>query len=241
MKKLSTSTKIAEVDFVSDKAVMLYKNNPALADDASLKSIIDETEVESDRITEAIKRDRVFSDMEEVDMQVEKDARTLKTIVKGYAAMPNEELSTAAKAVLAVIEKFKYSMFKLPLAQQAPNVEAMLMDLSAQPIAAHTNVLPTVPETLEKLRQSQKNFMDKNAAYLKAYAQDADMLSATELRKTLLRLINGKLLVYLSAAVMMNPEKYGTYVLELEKVIEDINQKVRQRTDKKKKNEEEPQ
>ena len=233
MKKVSTSAKISEVDSVSDKSILLYNDDPQLQDDANLKSIIDEVSEVSDQITESVKRDRVVSDMEEVDMQVEQDARTLKTIVKGYAAMPDEKFATAAKAVLTVIEKFNFNLFKLSMDQQAPTVDALIMDLSAQDMKENMTLLPTVPEVFAKFVQSQTNFKNKNKEYLQAYADDKDMLSASDLRKQLLQLINGKLVVYLTSAVMMNPEKYRSYVTELEKAIEDVNTQVRIRADRK--------
>lgn len=108
MKKLNSSARTTEVDSVSDQIITLYQGNAALADDVFLKGIMDEIGGESHNITEAIKRDRIFPSMEDVDVQVEKDARALKTIVKGYAAMPDESLAAAAQEVLAVIEKFNY-------------------------------------------------------------------------------------------------------------------------------------
>ncbi len=233
MKKLVTAAKISEVDSVSDKSVLLYNDDPQLQDDAHLKSIIGEVSEVSDQITEAVKRNQVVSNMEEVDMQVESDARTLKTITKGYAAMPDEKISAAAKIVMAVIDKFNYSMFKLPMDQQAPTVDAMIMDLSAEEVKANMALLPTVPDVFAKFIQSQTNFKNKNKEYLQAYADDKDMLSASDLRKQLLQLINGKLVVYLTSAVMMNPEKYRSYVTELEKAIEDVNTQVRLRADRK--------
>ena len=206
-----------------------------MQDDAHLKSIIGEVSQVSDQVTEAVKRNQVVSDMEEVDMQVESDARTLKTIVKGYAVMPDEKISTSAKIVMAVIDKFNYNMIKLSMDQQPPTVDAMIMDLSAEDVKANIALLPTVPDVFAKLVQSQTNFKNKNKEYLQAYASDKDMLSASDLRKQLLQLINGKLLVYLTSAVMMNPEKYRSYVVELEKAIEDVNLQVRMRADRKKK------
>lgn len=228
MKKLNSSARTTEVDSVSDQIVLLYGNS-ALADDTFLKGIVDEISVESDKITDAINCDRVYSDMEEVDVTVEKDARALKTIVKGYAAMPDEKLSAAAKEVLDVINKFNFKMFRLSLEQQSSNVEALLMDLDADNIKPQSALLPSVPETIEKLRQSQKNFVEKYNAYIKAYTSNADMLTASKIRRTLTSLINGKLNIYLSSAVMMNPDKYGTFVAEIEKAIEGVNQDVRMR------------
>lgn len=107
--------------------------------------------------------------------------------------------------------------------------------MSAPDIKAQADLLPGVPETIEKLRQSQEAFTEKNAAYKKAYAENAETPSASEIRRTLMALINGKLNIYLSAAVMMNPDKYGTYVTAVEKAIEEINQKVKQRSEAKNK------
>lgn len=235
MKKLITTARTTEVDSVSDKAVLLFREAPALADDNSLKGIIDEISAVSDDITEAINRDQIYSDMEDVDAVVESDARTLKTILKGYAAMPDEELSAAAKVILDVVEKYNFKLFRESQDIQSSHVEALLMDLSADNIKEQAAVLPTIPETIEKLSQSQKNFRAKNAEFLKLYADNKDALSATKLKAQLLSLINGKLNIYLTSAAMLNPEKYGNYVGEMDKAIETVNQNVKSRVGSKKK------
>lgn len=229
MKKLSTSAKTTEVDFVSDNAVTFYNQDPALAEDTFLKQLIDKISFESDNITEAIKRDHVLSEMEDVDAVVGKNLRALKTIVKGYAAMPDETLSTSGKALLQVINKFKLALLQKSYGEQSSNIEALLMDLSAEALKVHIANLPQVGNVIENLRTSQALFMEKNTAYAKAYAENSQLLTATELKKTLLSLINGKLIVYLTSAVMMDPDKYGPYVASLEKVIDDTNQNISQR------------
>lgn len=212
MKKLSTSAKTTEVDFVSDNVVMFYNQHAALADDAFLKSIIGEITDESDKITEAIKTDRVLSEMEGVDALVGNNLRALKNIVKGYAAMPDEVMSASGKVVLQVINKFKLALLQKSYLEQSSNIDAMLMDLSADMLKAHIARLPMVDVAIGNL-------------------------------SALLSLVNGKLIVYLTSAVMMDPGKYGSYVAALEKVIEDTNQNISQRAGSTNKgnNEENPQ
>lgn len=243
MKKLSTSAKTTEVDFVSDNVVMFYNQHAALADDAFLKSIIGEITDESDKITEAIKTDRVLSEMEGVDALVGNNLRALKNIVKGYAAMPDEVMSASGKVVLQVINKFKLALLQKSYPEQSSNIDAMLMDLSADMLKAHIARLPMVDVAIGNLSASQANFKGKYTAYTKAYADNSQLLTATELKKTLLSLVNGKLIVYLTSAVMMDPGKYGSYVAALEKVIEDTNQNISQRAGSTNKgnNEENPQ
>lgn len=242
MKKLITTAKTTEVDFVSDQVVLLYNQHPALAEDQFLKTIIDEITGYSVKITDSINRERLYSNMKAEDKQVEKDARALKTSVKGYASMPDEKLSVPAKEILKVIERYKFEMFNLTHAQQASKVEAFLMDLSAESVKANAALLPTVPESIAAVVASQKRFMDKKTDYQMKYAETKEMQTASELKEILLPLINTKLNTYLSSAVMMTPEKYKPYVVAVENMIEEVNMNIRSRgKDNKDNNEDKPQ
>ena len=61
MKKLMTNARTTEVDDTSDRLLVLYNDEPALAEEAFLKPLFGEMQTLSDQITEAIKRDRILS------------------------------------------------------------------------------------------------------------------------------------------------------------------------------------
>ncbi len=99
MKRLDARARTTEVDDTSDRLLVLYNDETALADDTFLKPLFGEMQTLSDQITEAIKRDRILSAMEDADAEVETATRALNAVLKGYSAMPLDLYSTAGKAL----------------------------------------------------------------------------------------------------------------------------------------------
>ncbi len=232
MNKLITTARTTEVDDTSDRLLVLYNDEPALADEPFLKPLFGKMKTQSDQITEAIKRDRILSEMEDADAEVEARVRALNAILKGYSAMPMEEYSTAGKALYAVMRKYKLKILGLSYGEQSSNIEAMLMDLLAPELKPHIDVLAGVPEAIANVRTAQTGFTDKRVAYEKAVALKTGGASATELKKPLLELINSGLIPYLTAVRNGNPDMYAHFADAVAQVIDDTNAVIRRRSAK---------
>ena len=183
MNKLFSNARTTEVDDTSDRLLLAYNAQTGLASDAFLKTIFDDIHSLSDQITDAIKRDLVFSEMEDADENVAIALRSVFTVLKGYEAMPLVQLSTAAKVLTPVADKYTLSILRLNYAAQSSNVEALLMDLSAPALKASIDVLPGVAEAIANLRAAQTAFIEKRVDYEKAMALKTAGTPASELKK----------------------------------------------------------
>lgn len=232
MKRLDARARTTEVDDTSDRLLVLYKNEAALTEDPFLKPLFAEMQTLSDQITEAIKRDRVLSEMEDADAVTETALRALNAVLKGYRAMPLEQYSTAGKALYAVMEKYKLKILRLNYADQSSNIEALLMDLSAPALKPYIDVLPGVSEAMANLRGAQTNFTGKRVAYERTVAINAQDASASELKKPLLELINARLVPFLGVSKMVNPDAFTHFADTVAQAIESTNAAVRRRSAK---------
>lgn len=238
MNKLMTNARTTEVDETSDRLLVLYNEEPALAEEPFLKPTFSEMKTLSDDITEAIKRDRVLSEMEDADAEVETKVRALNAVLKGYSAMPMEQYSTAGEALYDVMAKYKLKILRLNYAEQSSNIEAMLMDYSAPELKPHIDALPGVSEAIANVRDAQTNFTAKRVAYDKAIALNAAKVSASDLKKPLLELINSRLIPYLVAVKMADPDKYTHFADAVAQAIETTNATIRRRGAKRDKTQE---
>ena len=232
MKKLMTNARTTEVDDTSDRLLVLYNDEPALAEEAFLKPLFGEMQTLSDQITEAIKRDRILSELEDADAEVETAVRALNAILKGYSVMPMPTYSEAGKVLYAVMRKYKLEILNMSYADQSSNTEAMLMDLSAPELEPHTVDLPGVSQAIGNVRAAQTNFTAKRVAWEKAVGVKSAGASASELRKPLLTLINAQLVPYLSAVKKGNPDTYAHFADAVAQVIENTNAVIRRRGSK---------
>ncbi len=233
MNKLFSNARTTEVDDTSDRLLLAYNAQTGLASDAFLKTIFDDIRSLSDQITDAIKRDLVFSEMEDADENVAIALRSVFTVLKGYEAMPLVQLSTAAKVLTPVADKYTLSILRLNYAAQSSNVEALLMDLSAPALKASIDVLPGVAEAIANLRAAQTAFIEKRVDYEKAMALKTADTPASELKKPLLDLINSRLIPYLDVNKMVDSATYGHLTDLVEQIVNDTNTGISRRSKKK--------
>ena len=233
MNKLFSNARTTEVDDTSDRLLLAYNAQTGLASDAFLKTIFDDIRSLSDQITDAIKRDLVFSEMEDADENVAIALRSVFTVLKGYEAMPLVQLSTAAKVLTPVADKYTLSILRLNYAAQSSNVEALLMDLSAPALKASIDVLPGVAEAIANLRAAQTAFIEKRVDYEKAMALKTAGTPASELKKPLLDLINSRLIPYLDVNKMVDSATYGHLTDLVEQIVNDTNMGISRRSKKK--------
>lgn len=233
MKKLDARARTTEVDDTSDRLLILFSKQSTLAEETFLKPLFGKIRTASDQITEAIKRDRTVSDLDDADSAVEEVFRALGAVINGYYAMPLEKYSTAAQVLHIIKSKYTSEILKLSYANQSANIESMLMDLSAPELKASIDALPGVSETIAKLRAAQTDFTAKRIAYEKAVTANTATPSASRLKKPLLHLINAQLVPYLSTMQMVNADTYKSFADAVAQTIESTNAAIRRRNKKK--------
>lgn len=227
MKKLISTVTTTLIDDTSDRLLVHFANESApVKEDAFLKPLFGNMQKVSDQITEAIKKSVVLSKMEEADAIVENAFRNTTAIIKGYRAMPLEAQRTAAAALSEVTDKYKLDILRLPYGSQSSNIEAFLMDISAPALKPHIESLAGLAESLAELRKNQTEFTARRVAYEDAIATQGTP-SATHFKKELLKLINGKLIPYLEAMAIANPDTYGSFYNKVETAVEKTNLAVR--------------
>ena len=91
-------------------------------------------------------------------------------------------------------------------------------------------MLPGMAEALSELRQAQSDFTAEHIAYKTYWAHAAKEKTASELKKTLLELINDKLLLYVETMRMVDPDNYTSFAATVEQIIEEMNTVIARRS-----------
>ncbi|GIM48565.1 DUF6261 family protein [Capnocytophaga stomatis] len=230
MKKLFTTSKTTEIGDVSERLVVLFKKETSFADDAFLVSLFEEIETLSEQIIEAIKRDVIVSKLEEVDNARGKMIRSLNNILKGYQSMPIPKLKEAGEKLYKVFSKYGVSITRESYANQSSLTESLLQDFSATELESDISTLVGVSECISELRNAQKNFNEMRLEYEKTLVAQSQKPTASELKKVLINVINGKLVPYLIAMQLVNVNKYGSFSATVAQIIEDNNAAVKRRS-----------
>lgn len=201
MKKINSNMRVAELDTLSDVLVRLYKDScaaeNAVSKDANLSLIMAEAEKLSADITTAIKSDRVSSTLDEADIARDEIIRNLGDALTGYAAIPVAAKKSAAQNLLAVFGKYGRQITQKNFAEESSLIESMLEDFGAESLKADVAALDGVGELVSELRAAQDSFNKANDDFTNASMNRGE--SATSVKKSLISVLNDKLVPYLSA------------------------------------------
>ncbi len=226
MKKIRTTVRITELDTISDIIIRLYKADSGIAGDDYLKSTMAEIESLSERITIAIKADKIASTLDEADVKRDEIIRSLGTLLNGYSVIPIAEKKAAAEKLLAVFDKYK-GITAESYANESSFIESMLKDYAASELADSIKALDGVGSYISDLRTAQDEFNKANDEFTASNVSKNE--SASALKKPLLSAINDKLVAYLTAMNLVNAAVYGDFVSKAESEIEKMNNSVAKR------------
>lgn len=224
-----TNARTTEVDDTSDRLIVLYKNEPTLAEDPFLASLFTEMETVSKQITQAIKRDRTLSELDDADAMRDNAVRNLQRVLLGFASMPIDNLRKSGEKLYAVFNKYGLEILRENYAEESSLIESMLIDFANEAFKADIAALPGVLESVGEVRRAQTDFTHKRVAYEEAIAAAQRYQSASALKKPLLQLINASMVPYLSTMQMVDADKYGQFADAAAQVIEDTNAAVLRR------------
>lgn len=150
----------------------------------------------------AIKRDKVYSGLEDVDNVRDALIRDIKAVLRGCSAMPDDAIKTGARELSAIFDKYTTTITRAKYEEESTYIRSMLGDFGAEKLAAAVKVVPGFSDLVSKLKAAQDDFDAKYSEYMKARANSEK--SATELKKELLEVVNAGILPYIDAVSLVN-------------------------------------
>ena len=235
MNKLNTSVKVTELGDTALRLVKAFKAVVAVQNDAFLTKTFAEIEKQATVMTSAVKSDQALSKLEEADAQRDQAIRVLDKLLKGYENIPLENLKTHAKKLAEIFKKYGVKMTGENYASQSTLINSLLGDFSATELKPSIEALAGVKEALAEIQTKQDAFATLRSDYEKAQVSQKEKSSATSLRKPLLELINKKVVPYLVAMSIAQPELFKNLTAEASEIITSTNEAIKARSKKEKK------
>ena len=232
MKKVNGVLRVTEADSLSVSLVGLFEENAGLSDDSFLASLFGEIKACSANLTTAIKRTKVSSSLDAADSVRDEAVRSLGNVLSGYASLPIASKKDAAEKLLEVYKKYGRNIVNANYASESSLIESLLEDLGAAELKDCIEALDGVAEIIKNLRDAESAFKTANSDYVRASAISSEQESAYAIKKSLLLLINDRLLPYLSTMVMVNAGKYAGFVRQVEIEIARTNETTAKRSKK---------
>lgn len=235
MNKLNTSVKVTELGDTALRLVKAFKAVVAVQNDAFLTKTFAEIEKQATAMTSAVKSDQALSKLEEADAQRDQAIRVLDKLLKGYENIPLENLKTHAKKLAEIFKKYGVKITGENYASQSTLINSLLGDFSATELKPSIEALAGVKEVLVEIQTKQDAFAALRSDYEKAQVSQKEKSSATSLRKPLLELINKKVVPYLVAMSVAQPELFKNLTAEASEIITSTNEAIKARSKKEKK------
>jgi hypothetical protein len=229
-----TSSRVTEVDAGAMRLIGAYKNT-ALSGDVHLAAMFTTLETQTARFTSAINRSKAESDLEEKDEVRDNKVRALYYLVMGLLHHPDAEIKAAARAVEKVFDKYGLAITGESYASESALVGSLLDDLTKPKLQEAIAKLSGVSEIIAELDAAQSSFETSRIAYEEEKAKEGTQENATLIKKEVLDLINGKLIIYLRAMELVDKPVYGEFARTVAVIINENNEAVKKRLKKNKK------
>lgn len=227
MKKIHASIRVTELQTVSKTIISYYKNDAKLAEDAFLTQAFESLETLQAQMTDSIHNDKIESNLAELDSARDKLLSNLGTALEGYSVLPLPELAENAQKALAVFANYGKKIAAESFASESALLDGLLLDIQKEEIKACTKALAGVDLLIEQLQAAQNDFSQSYAEYTASSASKA--VSATELRKQMLSVLNTSILPYLDAMYIAQKAVFGNFAQNVEAEIEKINSIIKAR------------
>jgi len=231
LEKISAQSRTTEVDTVTTQIIAAYQST-SLNSDSNLVSIVNLILPLSTSLNQSINRIKSDSKLEEEDELRDDAVRSFNYMVMGYTYNPDEGIKNAANQIMSIFNKYGLQMVNESYATETSLLNSLLADLAKPELKQHITLLPGVTESIAKIESTQNSFEASQLAYNQNKAQEGTYKNATTLKKQILQLINGKLIVYLRAMSIVNEATYGDFVRTVAQMIADNNENVKKRLKK---------
>lgn len=229
MNKLNTSVRVTELGDTSLRLSEAFKQNAPAQADTFLKATFAEVEAKALSLTNAVKSDQALSRLEEADTERDDALRVLDKLLKGYEHIPIENLRNHAKKLIAVFSKYGIKITKENYTSQSNLITSLLEEFSAENLKDSIQALAGAKEAIANIKTTQETFAKERSKYENELASQKEKASATSLRKPLLELINKKIVPYLTAMEIAQPELFKELIGQISEIIQSTNEAIKAR------------
>lgn len=230
MKKLNKNSRIAEVADIANRMVYLFEKETVIKDDEVLKKVFANISQSSAKLIDAIKSDRILSDLKVADKVRDEAIRRLEKMLKGYSVMPIESIQKTGKKLYGVFAKYGVGITRKSYSEESAYIKALLIDFSMEDIKADVESLTGLKEILTEIDTVQKAFDKKRMDYEKLITGNTYKSQTYTLKMDIVSKINNIIVPYLISSKNTNPDAFTNFANVTDKVISDINALVKSRS-----------
>lgn len=232
MKKISPSTRVTEADSLARNILDVYTRDSELATLPYLSKIIANLLPVSTQLTDAIKRLKTKSILEDKDVARDQAYRSFYYLVLGATHHPDDAIRQAAIAIMTVLDNYGLELINDSYATQSSKTTSLIDDLKDATMQAAIQQLSGTAASYTALEQAQANFSESFIDYQEEKADEKNYANATMLKQQVIKIINGQLTEHLDLLGNIGETAINSFAQTVEQLIATNNEQVGKRTDK---------
>jgi len=183
----------------------------------------------NENLTEAIKNINTNSNLSEKYIARDNAYRALYFETKVKKMWFDKKVIHAATMVLNVIEKYRSESIHPSSPIQSSHLNGLLGELDKPEMKAAILQLPSINTLIEQLITRQKDFEANYGANTELQIEENKLLSASKLKRGILKQINTELILYMNAMLKAKPEVFKIPAEQINALINEHNKKIRAR------------
>lgn len=228
LQKVLFNTRVAETSTVANQIVAKFDATD-FTTDLHITSIIDELRVKADLLKIALTNLKSESVLADKDGIRDDSSNALISLVSGYCYHPDIIINVSAKKVYQVFEKFGANITRENYATESGVLNSIITQIKSDEFRSDIMNLPGVNQLIDELNTAQVNFENSRLEYNDEKAADSNKESASEIKKSVLDIINTKFIAYLKVMASLDSAKYGLFADTIAEIVDDNNKVVKQR------------
>ncbi len=206
--KVKSTVRIADLTGVSNRIVEFLKSKDLTAYPEFEVIVPNLTELVN-ALTEAMDRDKIESELADLDVLRDEAVRKLNAIIKGFVNISIEEVQIPAKYIKSIFDKYGVKVVNYRYDAESGKITSLLKDLESTEAKAHIAELPYIDNAMTELKQAQANFETKKIEYDEAMElRKGTFQSASEIKPELLDAINNQLVDFYTGVAQFRDDEF---------------------------------
>lgn len=226
--KVSGNSRVTEVDALLKQSIAVYEKSD-WSSDIYLTGLFNEIKSLSLELTEALIKLKGESESEEIDDIRDDQFRGIYFQVQSNLYHSDSAVKGAAESINAIIGSTGLSVVDMAYDIESSIIDSMLKKLDTPEMSAAIDLIPGLEVLIYNLNKTNSTFKESRVNFKTAKADDKEVLSATQQKKRILTLFNGKFHAYIYGMFMVDEAKYGDFTRSVMQIIQDNNLNVKKR------------
>ena len=230
IEKLITKSRTTEVNDAAARISGAFKTSAI--SDAYLVTTFTALDASNLKLSQAIKRSKAESDLEEKDEVRDNSWRALYYLLNGFLYHPVKEIKDAARLLMDIFDNYGLVITGESYATESSLISSLLLDYEKPKYQQAIAALSGCADLIAALQAAEDDFEQARIAYETEKAKEGMVENATIVKKEVLVLLNDKIVVYLRAMEQVNPAIFGVFAGTCAQIIADNNEQVKKRQQK---------